>query len=134
VLLGSSLLITALGLVMVYSASQIKALEYGLPSTYYFRKQLFAAVLGTGLLVAASRLSVRVHRALAYPLLAGACFLMALVQVPGIGQSVRFSSSRPNSASWRWSCGARTCSRARTPGSCSCSGSTCSCRWSRSRS
>ncbi|MGW3246327.1 putative lipid II flippase FtsW [Streptomyces sp. NPDC001070] len=88
VVLGSSLLITVLGLVMVFSASQIKALEYGLPSTYYFRKQLFAAVLGTGLLVAASRVPVRLHRALSYPLLVGSVFLMALVQVPGIGQSV----------------------------------------------
>ncbi|MFJ4845941.1 MULTISPECIES: putative lipid II flippase FtsW [unclassified Streptomyces] len=88
VILGSSLLITVLGLVMVFSASQIKALEYGLPSTYYFRKQLFAAVLGTGLLVVGSRIPVRLHRALAYPLLVGSVFLMALVQVPGIGQSV----------------------------------------------
>jgi cell division protein FtsW len=88
VVLGSSLLITALGLVMVFSASQIKALEYGLPSTYYFRKQLFAAFLGTGLLITASRFPVRLHRAFAYPLLLGSAFLMCLVQVPGIGQSV----------------------------------------------
>lgn len=88
VILGSSLLITVLGLVMVFSASQIKALEDGLPSTYYFRKQLFAAVLGTGLLVAATRVPVRLHRALSYPLLVGSVFLMILVQVPGIGQSV----------------------------------------------
>ncbi|MEU4098864.1 putative lipid II flippase FtsW, partial [Streptomyces sp. NPDC026673] len=88
VILGSSLLITVLGLVMVFSASQIKALEDGLPSTYYFRKQLFAAVLGTGLLVAATRVPVRLHRALSYPLLVGSLFLMILVQVPGIGHSV----------------------------------------------
>ncbi|MDX3237372.1 putative lipid II flippase FtsW [Streptomyces sp. ME03-5709C] len=89
VILGSSLLITVLGLVMVFSASQIKALEDGLPSTYYFRKQLFAAVLGTGLLIAATRVPVRLHRALSYPLLVGSVFLMALVQVPGIGESVK---------------------------------------------
>jgi cell division protein FtsW len=87
-ILGGSLLITVLGLVMVFSASQIKALEYGLPSTYYFRKQLVAAVLGTGLLFLASRMPVKLHRALAYPLLAGSVFLMALVQVPGIGHTV----------------------------------------------
>ena len=40
------------------------------------------------LLYAAARMPVRLHRALAYPLLLGAVFLMCLVQVPGIGQTV----------------------------------------------
>ncbi|MBC7272287.1 MAG: putative lipid II flippase FtsW [Streptomyces sp.] len=87
-ILGGSLLITVLGLVMVYSASQIKALELSLPGSYFFRKQLLAAVLGAVLLYAASRMPVKLHRALAYPMLAGAVFLMALVQVPGIGMAV----------------------------------------------
>ncbi|GAB2839441.1 putative lipid II flippase FtsW [Streptomyces deserti] len=88
VILGGSLLLTVLGLVMVYSASQIKALQMSLPGSYFFRKQLFAAVIGAALLYAASRMPVRLHRALAYPILAGAVFLMALVQVPGIGMAV----------------------------------------------
>ncbi|MFI1260864.1 MULTISPECIES: putative lipid II flippase FtsW [Streptomyces] len=87
-ILGGSLLITVLGLVMVYSASQIKALQSGLAPSYFFRKQLLAAVLGGGLLLAASRMPVRLHRALAYPLLAGSVFLMCLVQIPGIGVAV----------------------------------------------
>jgi cell division protein FtsW len=85
---GGSLLITVLGLVMVYSASQITALQMSLPGSYFFRKQLLAAVIGGGLLYAASRMPVKLHRALAYPILAGAVFLMALVQVPGIGMAV----------------------------------------------
>jgi cell division protein FtsW len=88
VVLGSSLLITVLGLIMVFSASQIKALQNDLPSTYFFRKQLLAAAIGSVLLFLASRLPVRTHRALAYPLLLGATFLMCLVQVPGIGVAV----------------------------------------------
>lgn len=87
-LLGGSLLITVLGLVMVFSASQIEALNSGLASTYYFRKQLVAAALGTILLLVAARMPIRLHRVLAYPMLAMSLFLMALVQVPGIGQSV----------------------------------------------
>src|SRR5918997_793583 len=47
---GGSLLITVLGLVMVYSASQITALQMSLPGSYFFRKQLLAAVIGAGLL------------------------------------------------------------------------------------
>jgi cell division protein FtsW len=89
VILGAGLLITALGLVMVFSASQIQALRYGLPSTYYFNKQLVAAVLGGVLLLAATRMPVALHRACSYPLLAGSVFLLGLVQVPGIGVAVQ---------------------------------------------
>ncbi|RPF32836.1 putative lipid II flippase FtsW [Streptomyces sp. TLI_185] len=87
-IMGGSLLITVLGLVMVYSASQITALQMSLPGSYFFRKQLLAAVIGGVLLLIASLMPVKLHRALAYPILAGAVFLMALVQVPGIGMSV----------------------------------------------
>lgn len=87
-ILGGSLLLTVLGLVMVFSASQIEALQSGLSSTYFFRKQLIAALLGAVLLLAASRMPMRTHRALAYPLLAVSVVLMCLVQVPGIGHAV----------------------------------------------
>ncbi|MCX5201781.1 putative lipid II flippase FtsW [Streptomyces sp. NBC_00237] len=88
VILGSALLIIGLGLVMVYSASMIKALQLDLVSSYFFRKQFLAASMGAVLLFAASRMPVKLHRALSYPLLAGTVFLMALVQVPGIGHAV----------------------------------------------
>ncbi|MCA1222102.1 putative lipid II flippase FtsW [Streptomyces sp. 8L] len=87
-IIGSALLIIVLGLVMVYSASMIKALELSLPASYFFRKQFLAAVIGGVLLLIATRMPVKLHRALAYPLLLVTVFLMALVQVPGIGQSV----------------------------------------------
>ncbi|MEU6994808.1 putative lipid II flippase FtsW [Streptomyces sp. NPDC046465] len=85
---GSSLLITVLGLVMVYSASMIQALQLNLPASYFFRKQFVAAVLGTILLLVAMRMPLKLHRALAYPILAVTVFLMVLVQIPGIGRSV----------------------------------------------
>jgi cell division protein FtsW len=87
-ILGGSLLLTVLGLVMVFSASQIEALQSGLSSTYFFRKQLVAAVVGAALLLLASRMPVRLHRALAYPLLAVSVVLMCMVQVPGLGHAV----------------------------------------------
>ncbi|GGT52254.1 hypothetical protein GCM10010271_65310 [Streptomyces kurssanovii] len=87
-ILGSSLLITVLGLVMVYSASMIQALEYSLPASYFFQKQFVAAVIGTVLLLVASRMPAKLHRALSYPLLVITVFLMVLVQVPGIGHAV----------------------------------------------
>ncbi|MFF4208315.1 putative lipid II flippase FtsW [Streptomyces sp. NPDC001796] len=87
-ILGSSLLITVLGLVMVYSASQITALQMSLPGSYFFRKQFLAAAIGALLMLVASRMPVKLHRALAYPILAGALFLLVLVQVPGVGMAV----------------------------------------------
>lgn len=87
-ILGGSLLITVLGLVMVYSASQITALQLSLPGSYFFRKQFLAAAIGAGLMLLASRMPVKLHRALAYPILAGSVFLMILVQIPGIGMAV----------------------------------------------
>ncbi|WP_327428043.1 MULTISPECIES: putative lipid II flippase FtsW [unclassified Streptomyces] len=87
-ILGGSLLITVLGLVMVYSASQITALQLSLPGSYFFRKQFLAASIGGVLLLVASRMPVKLHRALAYPMLAGSVFLMILVQVPGIGVAI----------------------------------------------
>ncbi|MGW0532631.1 putative lipid II flippase FtsW [Streptomyces sp. NPDC003032] len=85
---GSSLLITVLGLVMVYSASMIQALQLDLPASYFFRKQFVAAVIGAILLLIAMRMPLKLHRALAYPMLAATVFLMVLVQIPGIGRSV----------------------------------------------
>ncbi|MFD7920393.1 putative lipid II flippase FtsW [Streptomyces sp. NPDC059740] len=87
-ILGGSALLITLGLVMVYSASQIKALQSGLGPTYFFRKQLLAALIGGVLLLTGARLRVRTHRRLAVPLLLGSALLMALVQVPGIGVAV----------------------------------------------
>ncbi|MFF3728917.1 putative lipid II flippase FtsW [Streptomyces sp. NPDC002476] len=87
-ILGAGLLITVLGLVMVYSASMIKALELNKPGSYFFRKQFLAAVIGAVLMAVAARMPIKLHRALSYPLLLGAVFLMALVQVPGIGMSI----------------------------------------------
>ncbi|MFE9257889.1 putative lipid II flippase FtsW [Streptomyces sp. NPDC006879] len=88
-ILGSALLITVLGLIMVYSASMIFALGLGLSASYFFQKQFLAATIGAGLLLIASRMPVKLHRAFSYPLLAGTVFLMILVQVPGIGVDVK---------------------------------------------
>ncbi|GAB3649613.1 putative lipid II flippase FtsW [Streptomyces sparsus] len=92
-ILGGSLLITLLGLVMVFSSSQIQALRYDLPATYYFRKQLVAAALGTILLLIASRIPLKLLRALSYPMLAVSLFLLLLVQVPGVGVEVNGSTN-----------------------------------------
>ncbi|MDF3300188.1 peptidoglycan glycosyltransferase FtsW [Streptomyces tropicalis] len=90
---GSAALIAGLGLVMVYSASQIQALRYGLPSTFYLRRQVLAAAIGLVLLLSVGRMPVRWHRLLTYPLSAAVMLLLGLVQVPGLGRTVNGSTN-----------------------------------------
>jgi len=80
------LLLTAGGLVMVYSASAVTA-EARLHDQFYFlKRQLVAAGLGMGLLLLAQRQGVRVAERVAYPLLILTALAMVLVLVPGIGR------------------------------------------------
>nr|WP_258382527.1 putative lipid II flippase FtsW [Streptomyces sp. NTH33] len=85
---GSAVLLAVLGLVMVFSSSQIQALRQGLPPTFYLRQQALAAAIGAALALPAARMPVKRHRWLAYPLLGGSILLLALVQVPGLGRTV----------------------------------------------
>lgn len=82
-LLGAILGLTAIGAVMVYSASAVTAAQKLGDQFYYFKRQLLAAGLGLGLLVLALRLGWRRAAALAYPLLAVTVLLLALVPLVG---------------------------------------------------
>nr|WP_245766750.1 putative lipid II flippase FtsW [Streptomyces colonosanans] len=90
---GSAVLIAALGLVMVFSASQIQALRSGLPATFYLTRQVMAAAAGSVLVLLAARMPVPWHRWLAIPLLVSSVALLGLVQVPGLGRTVNGSTN-----------------------------------------
>ncbi len=82
-LVGLALLLTAVGLVMVYSAGSFHAfVRYG-DSNYFLRQQLVRTLIGVGVLFVCSRLSLRRLESLAPWLLAGACALLALVVAAG---------------------------------------------------
>ncbi len=82
-LVGLALLLTAVGLVMVYSAGSFHAfVRYG-DSNYFLRHQFVRTVIGIGVLFACSRLSLRRLESLAPGLLVGACALLALVVAAG---------------------------------------------------
>ncbi|MFE1317859.1 putative lipid II flippase FtsW [Kitasatospora phosalacinea] len=91
-ILGAALLLVVLGLVMVFSASQSVVVDYGLPMTFFFRKQLVALLLGGAIAVALTRAPVRVLRTAAYPLLFGVVGALVLVAIPGVG--VRINGNR----------------------------------------
>lgn len=87
-LVATTVLLTALGLVMVLSASAVEAYQVSGSAFAYVRKQAMWVALGAPLLLLAARLPVRAFRILAYPALAASLVLLALVLVPGIGKEV----------------------------------------------
>ena len=86
-------LLTALGLVMVLSASSVNAYAAGGSSYGVFFRQLTFAVLGAGLFWLGLRIPPRRWRAASPWLLFGCLVLLALVLVPGLGAQVNGSRS-----------------------------------------
>ena len=85
--LGLTVLLTALGLVMIYSASYARALYETGDSAYFFKRQLVFALVGIGAMLAISRARPQLLRKLAFPVLGLSVLFLVLVFVPGIGQS-----------------------------------------------
>ena len=83
------MLLLAMGVVMVFSASFPRAYYdpghvTGGNAAYYFVRQLIFALLGTGLLLLASRLPMGFYRRYAFPFLIVTLVLLALVPVIGV--------------------------------------------------
>ena len=83
-LLGAVLLLVAIGLVFVYSASAVQAGRAG-DEFHFLKRQLVAAGVGLSLLVAAVRLGTDRLARLSYPLMA--CSVAVLLLVPLVGKS-----------------------------------------------
>jgi cell division protein FtsW len=81
--LGCTLLLLAVGLMMVLSTSTAYDLDVHAPPYSMFEKQLLGAAAGLVLLWLASRMPPRVFRAFAYPLLLAAVLGLILVLVFG---------------------------------------------------
>jgi cell division protein FtsW len=82
-ILGCTLLLLALGLVMVLSASTAYQLVERLPEYAIFQKQVLGAVAGLVLMWLAAKAPVRLFRLCAYPLLAASVLGLLLVLVAG---------------------------------------------------
>lgn len=82
-----TMLLTALGLVMIYSASYARAQYETGDSAYFFKRQLMFALLGSVAMVMISRVRQNLIRKLAFPVLGISILFLVLVFVPGIGQS-----------------------------------------------
>jgi cell division protein FtsW len=87
-LLVAVLALVAIGVVMVYSASSVRALlSSNDPARYGIAQAVFAAI-GLSAMVVLSRIDFRVYRYFAIPAYVGALILLAVVLVPSIGFEV----------------------------------------------
>jgi len=87
-ILGITMLLLALGLVMVLSTSSAAALDSGTSPYAGFQKQLLGVAVGLPLMWLAARSSPAIFRAAAYPLMGLSMLGMLLVSIPGIGVTV----------------------------------------------
>jgi cell division protein FtsW len=85
--LGCSMMLLALGLTMVLSASIVKQIQATGSAYTLFQKQAVWVAIGLPGMWLASRLPVKTFRALAYPMLLLSIVCLALVLVPGLGRS-----------------------------------------------
>ena len=91
-LLASTVGLTAIGLVMVLSASSVSAYtRYG-SSFLFFLRQLLYAVVGAGALWLAGRMRYTAWQRLCLPLMAVSVGLLVLVLIPGFGTEAGGSS------------------------------------------
>ena len=87
-LLITVLALLSLGLVMIFSASSTLALQDYNDSFHFLKRQLFAALLGLVVLLAAKSFPYQHYRPLVYPLLGLAVLLLILLHIPGVGRTV----------------------------------------------
>ncbi len=86
-LVGAVLLLTALGAVMVYSASAVTAEARVHDQFWYLKRQLAAAAIGLVLLAGVVKAGYQRLEPLAGPLLLATLAAMLLVMVPGVGRT-----------------------------------------------
>ena len=76
-------LLTGIGVIMVFSASYATALNEGHAATYYFIRQGIFAAAGLGLLYVTSKINYQSFRWMSVFVLGFALVLLVLVLVPG---------------------------------------------------
>lgn len=83
-LLFSVLFLVGIGVVMVYSASSVRALERYGTDFYFLKKQAVFSMMGIVALVIFRRLPFKIYRVLAYPVLGISLMLLVGVLIPGL--------------------------------------------------
>jgi len=84
---GSAIILIAIGIVMIYSASAIYALDTMKDSTYFLKRHLVYLVVGAFLSVLAARVDYQRLRRFSKPILISALVLLVLVLIPHVGHA-----------------------------------------------
>ncbi|RKY29042.1 MAG: putative lipid II flippase FtsW [Candidatus Omnitrophota bacterium] len=88
VLLIVTLILIAIGLVMIYSASSIYAWERYGDTAFFLKRHISFIIIGVLLAFLAMSFDYRLLRKWAKPILILSCILLVLVLIPGIGREV----------------------------------------------
>ncbi len=82
-----TLALTVLGLLMIYSATNVMAgssARFGMDPAYFFKRQILFLVVGVSLSAFLSRVDYDLYRRYVWPILGGTFLTLLLVFVPGI--------------------------------------------------
>src|SRR4030042_1908074 len=85
ILLLVTLMLAAIGTVMIYSSSSILATERFRDGQFFLKKQLFFLTLGLLVMLAATRFPYYKLRKLAWPGIAAAAILLVALWIPPLG-------------------------------------------------
>lgn len=88
-LFAATIFLLSIGIIMVYSASQVTAFERLDDTFYYLKKQSVWALLGILAMVSVMKVDYWKYKKLAVPFLIMAFLLLIMVLLPGIGKSVK---------------------------------------------
>jgi len=85
ILIGTVIVLSAFGLLMVYDSSVAIAIRDFGNQYYYLREQFKWVILGYIVFSITSMIDYRIYRKLAFPMLIGTLFLLLVVFIPGVG-------------------------------------------------
>jgi len=88
-LFAATILLLSIGIIMVYSASQVTAYERLDDTFYYLKKQLLWALLGITAMVSVMKIDYWKYKKWAVPFLGVAFLLLIIVLLPGVGTNVK---------------------------------------------
>ncbi len=88
-LFAATILLLGIGIIMVYSASQVTAYEKMDDTFYYLKRQATWAVIGLTAMVSVMKIEYWRYKRFAVPFLILAFSLLVMVLLPGIGKSVK---------------------------------------------
>jgi cell division protein FtsW len=85
----ATVMLLSIGIIMVYSASQVTAAERLDDTFYYLKKQMLWAIIGVLAMISVMNIDYWRYKKLAAPCLIVAFVLLIAVVLPGVGKSVK---------------------------------------------